>query len=415
MEDVYIIGVGMTPFGRHLDKSLKKLVVWALNDALSDAGIDKSEIQAAFFGNAVQGFMEGQTCIRGQVALLPEGLHGIPVFNVENACATASSAFNLAVNHLRAGAGEVALAIGAEKMYDEDKAKMFAIFDSGWDVHTPKENADRLIALGQGIDPPPGSVSDRPYSVFMDVYAALGRQLMRLHDITQEQMAFVAAKNHTHAVDNERAQYRKSMTADEVLAGRAISYPLTLPMCAPISDGAAAAIVCTGAALKRLGVQASRAVKVRASVIRSATARGGDDLENHITRLTARAAYEQAGVAPEDVDVVEVHDATAIGELIQSANLGLCELGAAGKFAQSGATTLGGRVPINPSGGLESKGHPIGATGIGQIFELVAQLRGEAGSRQVEKARIAVQENGGGLWGFEEAVAHIAVFERSVA
>jgi acetyl-CoA acyltransferase len=154
---------------------------------------------------------------------------------------------------------------------------------------------------------------------------------------------------------------------------------------------------------------------VRASVIRSATARGGDDLENHITRLTARAAYEQAGVAPEDVDVVEVHDATAIGELIQSANLGLCELGAAGKFAQSGATTLGGRVPINPSGGLESKGHPIGATGIGQIFELVAQLRGEAGSRQVNNVRIAVQENGGGLWGFEEAVAHIALFERGAA
>lgn len=415
MENVYIIGVGMTPFGRHLDKSVKRLVSWALKDALDDAGIDKSEIQAAFFGNSVQGFMEGQTCIRGQIALLPEGLEGIPVFNVENACATASSAFNLAVNHLRAGASDVALAVGAEKMFDENKEKMFAIFDSGWDVHTPKENADRLIALGHGIVPPAGSMSSQPYSVFMDVYAAHGRQLMRLHDITQAQMAVVAAKNHTHAVHNERAQYRKSMTADDVLAGRPISYPLTVPMCAPISDGAAAAILCTEAALKRLGVDASRAVKVRASIVRSATSRGGDDLGNHITRLAAKAAYEQAGVGPEDVDVVEVHDATAIGELIQCANLGLCELGASGRFAESGATTLGGRVPINPSGGLESKGHPIGATGIGQIFELVAQLRGEAGSRQVEKARIALQENGGGLWGFEEAVAHIGVFERSAA
>lgn len=415
MEDIYIIGVGMTHFGRHLDKSVKQLVSWSLNDALADSGIDKAKIDAAFFGNSVQGYMEGQTCVRGQIALLPEGLEGIPVVNVENACATASTAFNLAVTHLRAGEGDVALAVGAEKMYDEDKVKMFGIFDSGWDVHTPKENAERLIALGKGIEPPPGTMSNQPYSVFMDVYAGIGRQLMRMHGVTQKEMAYVSAKNHTHAVHNDKAQYRKAMTADEVLAGRPIAYPLTLPMCAPISDGAAAAILCTASALKRLGVDASRAVKVRASVMRSATAREGDDLDNHITRIAARQAYEKAGVDPKDVNVVEVHDATAIGELVQSANLGLCEPGEAGHFATSGATTIGGRVPINPSGGLESKGHPIGATGIGQIFELVQQLRGECGPRQVENARIAVQENGGGLWGYEEAVAHIGIFERNAA
>lgn len=412
MTDVYIVGIGMTPFGRHLDKSVKQLAAWSLREALGDAGIQPQSLDAVFFGNSVQGFMEGQTFIRGQIALLPEGIEGIPIYNVENACATASTAFNLGVNHLRAGAADVVLAMGVEKMYSPDKAKMFAIFDAGWDIETVDENTRRLMALGKGIEPPAGSMSEKPYSVFMDVYAAFGRQLMRMHGITKEQIAAVAAKNHAHAVDNPRAQYRHAMTVEEVLAAPPISYPLTLPMCAPISDGAAAAILCTRQGMKRLGIDESRAVRVRASVIRSATSRQGNSLDQHLTRQAAERAYELASVSPADVDVAEVHDATAIGELIQCANLGLCEMDETGHFAASGATTIGGRIPINPSGGLELKGHPIGATGLGQIFELVQQLRGEAGSRQVQGARIAIQENGGGLWGVEEAVAHIGIFER---
>ena len=413
MEDIYVVGVGMTPFGRHPDRSVKQLSQQAVADALKDAGCAPVDVEVAYFGNSVQGFMEGQVFIRGQIALLPQGFGGIPIHNVENACATASTAFHLATVHLRAGEADVALAVGVEKMFSTDKQKMFSVFDSGWDIETVAENTARLVALGAGIEPPPGSVSDRPYSVFMDIYAAFGRQMMRRFGITQRQIAAVAAKNHGHSVHNERAQYRKPMTIDEVLAAAPITYPLTLPMCAPISDGAAAAVLCTRAGLQRLGLDAGRAVRVRASVMRSATPRGGEELALHATRLAAASAYERAGISPQDVDVAEVHDATAVGELIQTENLGLCDAGQSGALAEDGGTTLGGRIPINPSGGLESKGHPVGATGLGQIFELVTQLRGEAGPRQVEGARIAIQENGGGLWGVEEAAVHVGIFERA--
>lgn len=413
MNEIFIVGVGMTPFGRHLDKTVKQLTQTAVSDALADAGAKAGEVEVAFFGNTVQGFMEGQLYIPGQIALLPLGFDGIPVHNVENACATASTAFHLAVTQLRAGMGDVALAVGTEKMYSTDKTKMFSVFDSGWDLETVDANFSKLVALGEGVEVPDGTTSERPYSLFMDVYAGLGRQMMRRFGITQRQIAHVSAKNHTHAVHNERAQYRVAMTTDEVMAAPPITYPFTLPMCAPISDGAAAAILCTRKGLERLGIGTERAVRVRASVMRSATARDGEALERHVTRLAARKAYEEAGIAPADVHVVEVHDATAVGELIQMENLELCEPGASGFATERGDTTIGGRVPINPSGGLESKGHPIGATGLGQIFELVSQLRGECGPRQVEGARIALQENGGGLWGVEEAIAHIGIFEKA--
>jgi acetyl-CoA acyltransferase len=412
MEHIYVVGVGMTPFGRHLDKSVKQLSQWAVADAMADAACTPDDVQVAFFGNSVQGFMEGQVFIRGQIALLPQGFEGIPIHNVENACATASTAFHLAAMQLRAGEADVALAVGAEKMYSTDKEKMFSVFDSGWDIEMVKENTARLVALGAGVEPPPGATSERPYSVFMDIYAAFGRQMMRRYGITQRQIAAVAAKNHSHSVHNERAQYRKPMTIEEVLGASPITYPLTLPMCAPISDGAAAAILCTRAGIKRLGLDAKRAIRIRASVMRSATSRGGEELDRHATRLAALSAYERAGLSPCDVDVAEVHDATAVGELIQTENLGLCEPGQSGALAEAGGTTLGGSIPINPSGGLESKGHPVGATGLGQIFELVTQLRGEAGPRQVQDARIAIQENGGGLWGVEEAAVHVGIFER---
>lgn len=414
MEQVYIIGVGMTPFRRHAELTVKDLTRIAVSEALLDAGCRPADIGVAFFGNVGQGYMEGQTSIRGQVALLPLGFESIPIHNVENACATSSAALHLAVAHLRSGAAELALAMGVEKIHSPDKTKMFAFFDGGWDVGTTRENLCRLTALGAGVPVPP-DLAQPPHSVFMDVYAAFGRQVMRRFGFTQAQFAAVAAKNHTHAVHNDKAQYRTGMSVEDVLAAPSIVYPLTLPMCSPISDGAAAAILCTGPVLRRMGVPLHRAVRVRASVMRSASDRDGDLLSQHVTRLAADSAFDIAAVGPDDVDVAEVHDATAVGEIIQAENLRLCREGEAGVMAASGASALGGRLPINPSGGLESKGHPVGATGLGQVYELVRQLRGECGRRQVAGARIALQENGGGLWGVEEAVAHVGIFERGAS
>jgi acetyl-CoA acetyltransferase len=217
----------------------------------------------------------------------------------------------------------------------------------------------------------------------------------------------VSAKNHGHSTRNPLSQFRKPFTVDEVLAAPPITYPLTLPMCAPISDGAAAAVLCTEEGLARIGADRSRCIRVAASVIRSFSHRRFDQPELHLARLAANQAYEIAGLGPEDMHVAEVHDAAAMGEIIQAENLGFVPLGGGGPAAERGEFTLGGRIPINVSGGLESKGHPIGATGIGQLYELVAQLRGEAGDRQVPGARHAIQENGGGMVGVEEAAVAV--------
>ena len=409
MDPVYIVGVGMTPLGKLPHWSVKDLARQAVGAALADAGCSLDSIEGAFFSNATQGHMEGQQVIRGEIALRALGLSSIPIFNVENACASGSSALNLAVQFIRAGDGDVALAVGAEKMYSEDRVCMLSVFDGGWDVHTVEANKERLLQLGRGVEPPPGTTSTKPYSIFMDVYAALARFYMREFGVTEQQLAAVSSKNHCHSVHNPLSQYRKPYTIEEVLAAPPIAYPLTLPMCAPVSDGAAAAVVCSEQGLKRWGLDANRAIWVLASVVQSGTDRDPKDLVNHITARAARRAYEKAGIGPEDISVAEVHDATAMGEIIQVENLGFCPVGEGGTVALSGATALGGRLPVNPSGGLESKGHPVGATGLGQIYELVTQLRGEGGARQVEGARLALAENGGGLYGIEEAVACITI------
>jgi len=412
MEPIYIAGAGMTPFGRHLQWSVKDLTRQAVEAALRDAGCERAQLQAAYFANATQGHMEGQHMVRGQLALRAMGVQGIPVVNVENACASASTALHLAVQHVQSGAADIVLAVGAEKMCSDDKARTFAAFDGAWDVHDTAAGKARLLAMGEGVPPPPGSQSPRPYSVFMDIYAAMGRLHMRAFGTTQRQFAAVAAKNHAHSVHNPLAQYRDAMSVAQVLVAPPISYPLTLPMCSPVSDGAAAAIVCNAAGLKRLRGDARRAVRVLGCALQTGSERAADDLENHLVRRAAHRLYEQAGVAPQDVNVAEVHDATAIGEILQSELLGLVPPGQGGPAAERGETALGGRIPINPSGGLESKGHPIGATGLGQIYELVTQLRGEAGARQVPDVRIALAENGGGLAGVEEAVACLTLLGR---
>ena len=412
MTKIYVIGIGMTQMGKMLDRSVKHLTAEAVGEALQDAGADKNDLQSAYFSNATQGHMEGQEMIRGEIALRDMGIEEIPVVNVENACASGATAFNLAVQFLKAGEGDTSLAVGAEKMYSSDRERMFSAFDGAWDITTVEENTDKLLALGQGYAVPPGTTSDKPYSMFMDVYAAWSRHHMKVFGTTQRQIAAVSAKNHNHSQYNDKAQYRMPYSVDEVLAAPPITFPLTLPMCAPISDGGAAAVLCTDEGLKRLGVDQSRAIEVKASVLQTGSTRSENETDQHITAKAARRAYERAGVGPEDMDVAEVHDATAMGEIMQVENLGFCDFGDGGAAAERGDTLLGGRVPVNPSGGLECKGHPIGATGLCQIYELTMQLRGEAGARQVERARLAIAENGGGLYGIEESVAAITILGR---
>jgi len=232
---VYVAGIGMTPTGKFPDRSIKQLTADAVNAALADAGLQLTDIQSAFFSNATQGVLEGQTMVRGQIALRSMGIESIPVYNLENACASASSAFNLAVQYVRSGEGDIALAVGAEKMFCADKARMFSVFDGAWDLSTIEANKRHLLALGEGIAPPEGTTSTAPYSLFMDIYAAFGRFHMREFGSTQRQFAAVAAKNHGHSVHNPLAQYRTAYSIDQVLAAPPITYPLTLPMCAPIS------------------------------------------------------------------------------------------------------------------------------------------------------------------------------------
>jgi acetyl-CoA acetyltransferase len=412
MSNIYIVGIAMTVFGRHLERSLEQLAGEALQGALQDAGCGVEDLGAAYYAGMTNGPLQGQIAIPGQVVLSKIGVHSIPIFNIENACASGSSAFHLAVQSLKAGSADVALALGAEKMNIADKLKAFALFDGGWDVARAEENYRTLVMMGDGVAVPPGTESDKPYSKFMAIYAALCRHHMKTYGTTQRQIAAVAAKNHTHSVHNPLSQFRKPFTIEEILAAPPITYPLTLPMCAPLSDGAAAAILCTEAGLRRIGADRRRAVKVSASVIRSFSERRLDQPQLHVARLAAGQAYEQAGLGPADMHVAEVHDASAMGEIIQVENLGFVELGDGGPAAERGEFTLGGRLPVNPSGGLESKGHPLGATGIGQLYELVTQLRGEAGARQVHGARHAIQENGGGLQGIEEAVVAIHILSR---
>lgn len=412
MNNVYIAGIAMTVFGRHTERSLDNLAGEALAGALKDAGCQISDLGAAYYAGATNGPLQGQIMVPGQVVFSRIGVEGIPIFNVENACASGSSAFHLALQSLRAGATDVALALGAEKMNIPDKAKAFSIFEGGWDVARAEEYVQNLAHVAEGLEIPPGTESDRPYSRVMSIYAAYCRHHMKTYGTTQRQIAAVSAKNHNHSVHNPYSQFRKPFTIEEILAAPPITYPLTLPMCAPLSDGAAAVIVCTEEGLKRIGADKNRCIRVAASVVRSFTKRRIDQPELSICRLAAQQAYEIAGLGPDDMDVAEVHDASAVGELFQAENLGFVPLGESGPAAERGEFTLGGRIPINVSGGLECKGHPLGATGIGQLYELVTQLRGEAGARQVQGARHAIQENGGGVQDAEEAAAVINILSK---
>ncbi len=410
---MYILGVGMIRFGRYPEKGVKQLVAEAMLALSDDVKVDTKSIEAAWFSNSAWGVNDGQHCIRGQVALAPLGIQGIPITNVENACAGASTALHSAYTAVKAGLYDLALAVGAEKMYyPEDRMKMFQQFMSGMDV----EQAQAMIAAFQADAERKAAearMEDREkkgkgHSAFMDIYAMGARTHMERHGTTQRQLAVIAAKNHRHGAMNPLAQYQMEMTVEQVLEDYLVAYPLTRSMCAPIGDGAAAALVCSRAALKRY--PEARPVRILASVLDSGSL--PDSGMEGIGARASRRAYEAAGLGPQDIDLAEVHDATSFGELWQYEELGFCPVGEGGPFAESGATALGGKLPVNPSGGLECRGHPVGASGIAQIYELVNQLRGAAGPRQVEGARIALAENGGGFLGMGEAAMCVHILEK---
>ena len=397
MRDVYIAGSGLTDFGKFHDTTLKDLAAVAVTDALADAGARVDGIEAAFVGNAVAGLITGQEMIRGQVMLRPLGFAGIPVFNVENACASASSAFHLAHQAVASGAYDVALAVGAEKLTHEDKQRSFDAIATAVDL---EQMAEMEAALGSG--------SGR--SFFMDIYAGMTKDYFAASGATQDDLARVVVKAHDHAALNPKAQYRNIVTMEQVLGAREIAWPLTLLMCSPIGDGAAAVVVASREGLERLEREADRPdVRVLASVVRSGTMPGHDPKS---ARAAGQAAYDASGVGPEDVDVAEIHDATAVAELTLYEDLSFCPPGDGPKLLATGRTHLRGDLPVNPSGGLLCKGHPIGATGIAQLAELNEQLLERAGDRQVGGARIALAENGGGWLDEDSAAMSVTILAR---
>lgn len=411
MTSVSIIGVGMTPLGKHLEKTVRELTANAVTAALNDADIPRGRVDAAWFCNTRQGVLEGQHGVRGQASLRAYGFEGIPIFNTDNACASSSSGVLQAFAAVKAGLFDVVLVVGAEKMnYPENRVGMFEAFKGSWDRVLADQHIKELLAIGEGVDRPP-DVEDAPErSVFMDIYAAQARFHMKTFGTTERQIAAVAAKNHNHSVLNPYAQYRFPMSVDEVLADRMIAWPITRAMCAPMSDGACAIVLASEAAAISLSAGA-RGVRVRGIAASSSSNRTAAQFDKHLTRVAALRCYEMAGAGPEDISVAELHDASAIAEILHSENVGFCDYGEGGSLAESGATASGGRLPINVSGGLLSKGHPIGATGAIQLFELVTQLRGEAGARQLPGLQLALAENGGGFHGLEEAACVVTILE----
>ena len=411
MSQAFIAGIGMTPLGKHWDQSVKQLSARAIDAALADAGVELKAIEAAWFCNTRLGVLQGQHNIRGQVVLRAYGFESIPIFNTDNACASSSSGLAQAWAAVLAGIHDVVLVVGAEKMNFRDKEQqMFEAFKGSSDVELFDRQLEALVALGEDLPLPEKALAQQGQrSVFMDIYSAMARYHMKRFGTTEQQIADVAAKNHWHSQWNEYAQYRAPMTRQKVLDDKLISYPMTRAMCAPMSDGAAALVVVSKRAMGRFDRR--RAVAIRSIAASSGSSRRPDELEKHLTRAAANRAYEMAGVGPGEVSIAELHDATAFAEIMQSEHCGFAAYGEGGPLAESGATRLGGRLPINVSGGLLSKGHPIGATGAIQVHEIVTQLRGEAGRRQVEGARIGLCENGGGFYGFEEAACVVSLFE----
>ncbi|MGE0797800.1 MAG: thiolase family protein [Lautropia sp.] len=376
-----IAGVGMVSFGRFADRSLSDLACDAARAALRDAAIEPDALDAIFAANAAAGILTGQESIRGQVSLKPAGIGGPPLFNVENACASGSSAIHLAVQMIRAGSARCVLVVGYEKMATSDRSLPYRALDACSDL-------GELAALKAELG---GEAAQR--SIFMDFYARKLERYFAASGATPRHLAMIAAKNHSNGAANPFAQFRVPRSADDVLASRSVVDPLTVMMCSPISDGAAALVLVSQdwARARRLD-----GPRVTATVV----ATDSFAAEGSQMAAVARRAYRQAGIEASGIDVAEVHDATAAGELFEYENLGLTEPYQGWRLIEEGHTALGGRIPVNPSGGLLARGHPLGATGVAQVCELAWQVRGEAGQRQVRGARVGVAQCAGGQSSF---------------
>ena len=393
MRKVMIGGTGMTRFGKFLDTNLRALAAEAATAALADADTAADEVGMVFFGNAAGGLLGAQECVRGQVALRHSGLLGKPIVNVENACASSSTAFHLAVLAVGSGQCDVALAVGAEKMSNEDRTVPLKALEAAADRDEFEELKKRIAPGGAGTG-----------SVFMDLYSNLARDFAERTGATPADYARVSVKQRRAGALNEKAQFQEAVTVEDVLESRMIAEPLTLMMCSPIGDGAAALVLMSEDYAQRKAVNP---VAVLASELRSGQ---GDDPEAPpVAQAAATAAYETAGLGPEDISVAEIHDAAAPAELMLSEQLGFCRPGDAVGLLRDGVTALEGRMPINPSGGLISKGHPIGATGAAQLVELADQMRGRSGARQRESARFGLAENAGGWIGADAAAACVTI------
>ena len=389
MAEVYVAGAAMTRFGKHLERSARELVEEAVAGVLADARFRPADIGACYVGNAVSGLMNGQESIRGQVVLRNTGLLGVPIVNVENACASSSTALHLGRQAIAAGEHDRVLVLGYEKLYDQDRQKSFRAFNASMDLD---EMRSRFPSGGEGR------------SVFMDLYASFSEpgagETGGRRPPDEEALGMVSVKNHHHGTLNPYSQFRDEVSLEEVLGSRRIAGPLTLLMCSPLSDGAAALV------LSSRPPNGSR-VRVAASVL--ASGRGDDrSMPDAVSRAAGRA-FERAGLGPEDLDVVELHDATAIAELQLYEELGLCGPGEAARLVLDRDTWMGGRLPVNPSGGLLARGHPIGATGAAQLVELTWQLRGRCDQRQVPEARVALAQNAGGWVGTDAAACAVHV------
>ncbi len=403
MRNVAIVGAGMTRFGKYKERGLKELTNEAVTAALGSAGTDKKALEVAIVGNAAAGLITGQECVRAQVVLREMGIDKIPMINTENACASSSTAFQVAWLYVASGLYDVALAVGVEKMFVEDRGKSMAAFGGAVDVEQIREIISQMKPPSeQKSGGKSGAGKSR--SLFMDIYGAVARAHMERHGTTKEQYARIAVKNHNNGSLNPHAQYRERYTLEEILASPMISEPLTRLMCSPIGDGAAAAILVSEEKAKQF---TTSPVWVRGSAIVS----GADDRAEvgGVTARAAQRAFEMAGMTIKDVDVMEMHDASAPAELMLYEEIGLCEEGAGGKLIDEGVTEIGGKLPVNTSGGLLAKGHPVGATGIAQIYEIWLQLRGEAGDRQVAGAKVGLTENGGGMVRSEAAATTVHI------
>jgi acetyl-CoA acetyltransferase len=393
LRDVVIAGAYMTRFAKHEDRDLKSLVNEAVDGVLKDSGCPPDEVELAYFGNVLGGRMQGQESCRGQIWASDSALSGVAMVNVENACASGSTALHQAWQSVGGGFADVAVALGAEKMYDAGTRRalqaMYGVVDQ-----------DRLGEIKAEL-----GVNGAKGSLFMNVYARLAERYSQDSGATQQDFARVTVKNHRNGAHNPKAQYGCDLGVEEVISARKIAGPLTLPMCAPISDGAAAVILTT-----RERAAAWEAEPVRVLSVAVGSGRRGS---YGLLPRAAERAFQIAGVEPFDVDVAECHDAAAPAEMIVMEELGLCELGKAPELVRAGETGLEGSIPINPSGGLECKGHPLGATGPGQIVELCDQLRDRAGERQVDDPRVALAENAGGYLGPDVATAVVTLLARA--